>query len=239
MLKRSPITTVMAAIVLALAAHPAAAATFVVNTTDIDLPDTNTSLAGCDANPVLVGDQCTLRAAIMQANASAGADTIVLPLNTTITLTLNGIGGAESGDLDITSPVTITGAPIGFPANYNDLPRVEATFAERLFDIGQNVDVTFRGLQLANGAPTGGAGTNGGALRITASGANVLVDRVRFLDNTAATGAAISNSGTLVVEGSDFFANIATTAASAIQTNGTGNPTLRGSSIRAIRRACS
>lgn len=224
----------LAALWLAVAG-PGAAATYVVNTTDIDLPDTNTALAGCDANPVLAGDQCTLRAAIMQANASQGPHTIVLPTNVTIPLTLAGIGGAESGDLDITQPMTITGALIGFPANFSELPRIEASFAERLFDIGQGVAVTFRGMRMAGGAPSGGAGTNGGALRITASGASVLVDRVRFLENTAATGAAISNSGTLVVEGSDFFINIATTAASAIQTNASGNTTLRGSSIREIR----
>lgn len=235
MLKRSPITTVMAAIVLALAAHPAAAATFVVNTTDIDLPDTNTALAGCDANPVLVGDQCTLRAAIMQANASTGPHTIELPLNTTITLTLAGVGGAESGDLDILQPMTITGAAQGFPANVNQLPRIQANFADRLFDIGQGVAVTFRGLHLTDGDPSGVAGTNGGALRITNANASVLVDRVRIAENIAATGAGISNSGTLVVEGSDLVANIATVGGAAIQTNTGGHTTLRGSSIREIR----
>jgi CSLREA domain-containing protein len=233
--RQSHVLRVIAAGLALVAADFAHAATYVVNTTDVDLPDTNTGLAACDANPVLVGDQCTLRAAIMQANAGPGADTIVLPLDTTITLTLNGIGGAESGDLDITAPVTITGASFGFPANFADLPRILANFPERVFDIGQDVAVTLRGMQLTDGNPTGGAGTNGGALRITASGANVLVDRVRFAENIAATGAAISNSGTLVVEGSDFFANIATTAASAIQTNASGNTTLRGASIREIR----
>lgn len=222
-------------IALALAVSVAHAATYVVNTTDVDLPDTNTALAGCDANPVLIGDQCTLRAAIMQANASTGPHTIELPLNATITLTLNGTGGAESGDLDITQPMTITGAPNGFPASFPQLARIEASFAERLFDIGQNVAVTFRGLRMADGAPTGLAGTNGGALRITNAGANVTVDRVRFSNNTAAIGAAISNSGTLVVEGSESFANVAGASAAAIQTNSTGNTTLRGSSIREIR----
>lgn len=220
---------------LALGAADANAATYVVNTTDIDLPDTNTGLAACDANPVQVGDQCTLRAAIMQANASPGPHTVVLPAGATITLTLAGIGGADSGDLDIVQPMTITGVFLGFPGNVNDLPRVQGAFAERLFDIGQNVDVTLRGLRLADGAPSGGAGTNGGALRITASGADVLVDRVRFLNNSAASGAAISNSGTLVVEGSDFVANVATSGAAAIQTNAGGNTALRGSSIREIR----
>lgn len=211
------------------------ALTFVVNTTDVDLPDTNTGLAGCDANPVQAGDQCTLRAAIMQANASAGADTIVLPLNQTITLNLAGIGGAESGDLDITAPVTITGVSLGFPADFDQLPRVQASFADRLFDIAQDIEVTLRGMVLADGAPAVAAGGNGGALRITATGANVLVDRVRFTGNSATTGAAIANSGTLIVERSDFLANIAGTAAAAIQTNGSGNTTVRASSIREIR----
>jgi hypothetical protein len=222
-------------VVALLLAGEVGAATYTVNTTDIDLPDTNTALAGCDANPVLLGDQCTLRAAIMQANASTGPHTIVLPLDATITLTLNGIGGAESGDLDITEPMTITGAPNGFPANFNALPRIQANFADRLFDIGQNVDVTFRGLQLTDGDPSGVAGTNGGAIRISASGASVLVDRVRIAENIAATGAGISNSGTLVVEGSDLVANIASTGAAAIQTNASGHTTLRRSSIREIR----
>jgi CSLREA domain-containing protein len=222
-------------IALVLAVSAAHAATYVVNTTDVDLPDTNTGLAACDANLGLIGDQCTLRAAIMQANASTGPHTIVLPLNATITLTLNGVGGAESGDLDITQPMTITGAPLGFPANVGDLPIIQASFAERLFDIGQNVAMTFRGLRLRDGAPSGVAGTNGGALRITASGANVLIDRASFSNNIASTGAAISNSGTLVVEGSHFSLNIASTGAAAIQTNGSGNTTLRGSSIREIR----
>jgi hypothetical protein len=160
-----------------------------------------------------VGDQCTLRAAIMQANATTGPHTIVLPLNATITLTLNGVGGAESGDLDILQPMTITGALLGFPVNFNELPRIQANFSDRVFDIGQGVAVTLRGLQLTDGDPSGVAGTNGGALRITNANANVLVDRVRIAENFAATGAGISNSGTLVVEGSDLVANIASTGA--------------------------
>ena len=209
---------------LLLAAPAARAATYVVNTTDIDLPDTNTALAGCDANPVLAGDQCTLRAAVMQANAGPGADTIVLPTGATITLTLGGVGGAEAGDLDITAPVTIA-------TQAGDLARVEATFADRLFDIGQDVTVNFSRVTFADGAPTGLAGNNGGALRITAAGARVTVQDSVFIDNAADTGAAISNGGTLVVSGSNLARNTAGVAASAIQTTSTGSTTLRGSSI--------
>jgi len=103
----------LVAAVVAVFAPPIHAATYVVNTLDVDLGDADTALAGCDANPILAGDQCTLRAAIMQANAGAGQDTIVLPTGASITLTVGGLGGAESGELDITQPVIITGAALG------------------------------------------------------------------------------------------------------------------------------
>lgn len=52
-------------------------ATFTVNST-LDLADPNTGDGRCDAllGDIFPGDQCTLRAAIQQANASAGADVI-------------------------------------------------------------------------------------------------------------------------------------------------------------------
>lgn len=52
---------------------------------------------------------CTLRAAIQETNALAGADTITLPAGT-YTLTLGGRGedGAVTGDLDIVDDLTIT-----------------------------------------------------------------------------------------------------------------------------------
>jgi hypothetical protein len=67
----------IAAMAAALLTAPAAlgATTFVVNGNG-DAPDSD--VAGdpaCDTDPA-PGDQCTLRAAIMQANATAGADTI-------------------------------------------------------------------------------------------------------------------------------------------------------------------
>jgi len=57
------------------------------------------------------GSQCTLRAAIQEANALAGADTIGVPAGTYV-LTIGGgeEDAASSGDLDVTSDVTLTGA---------------------------------------------------------------------------------------------------------------------------------
>jgi CSLREA domain-containing protein len=75
----------------------ALAATFTVTKT----ADTNDGT--CDAD-------CSLREAIRAANAAAGADTISIPAGT-FTLTLAGSDDtANLGDLDVTGPLTISGA---------------------------------------------------------------------------------------------------------------------------------
>jgi predicted outer membrane repeat protein len=214
-------------------ALPAAAATYVVNTTDIDLPDADTSLAGCDANPVLNGDQCTLRAAIMQANAGAGADTIVLPVGATITLTLGGLGGADSGDLDITQPVVITGAPLGYAQDESQWPLIVAANGDRVFDVTAPVAVELRGLRATGGAPAGASGSNGAGLRITAAGAQVVVDHVRLSGNEAVNGGGIANAGTLEILDSDIYRNRASGQGAAIHNS--GNLTIRRSSLRSVR----
>ena len=58
-----------------LAAKPAHVATFTVNGTG-DSPDANTSNSVCDSNAFVSGNQCTLRAAIQEADDTLGADTI-------------------------------------------------------------------------------------------------------------------------------------------------------------------
>src|SRR4030066_1574657 len=78
-------------------AIPALAATFTVNSTEdaVDIIPGN----GICADAF---DDCTLRAAIQEANASAGADTIVL-LAGTYVLDISGLGEdtAITGGLDI------------------------------------------------------------------------------------------------------------------------------------------
>lgn len=85
------------------------AATFVVNTT-ADTVDANPGNgASADA-----GGQCSLRTAIGEANAAAGADIITLPAGTyTQTLAGSGEDANANGDYDITAPVTINGAGSG------------------------------------------------------------------------------------------------------------------------------
>jgi hypothetical protein len=66
---------VAASIGVLLAANPAHAATFTVNRTG-NAPDANLANAVCDSNASQTGNQCTLRAAIQEANDTPGPDLI-------------------------------------------------------------------------------------------------------------------------------------------------------------------
>ena len=79
------------------APQSALAATFTVTKT----PDTNDGACNAD---------CSLREAIIAANAAPGADVITLPAGT-YTLSRTGVDNtAVNGDLDVTGPLTINGA---------------------------------------------------------------------------------------------------------------------------------
>src|SRR5439155_26666818 len=84
------------------------AASFTVNST-IDAVDANPGDGICDDG----GGRCTLRAAIMEANALPGADTIVLPSGT-YRLSIPGAGEdlGSTGDLDITDDLRVDGTVI-------------------------------------------------------------------------------------------------------------------------------
>lgn len=171
----------------ALAAGPgpvlvAHAATFTVNST-ADAVDT----APGDGVCATAGGQCTLRAAIQEANALAGADTIILP-GGTYSLTIPGTGEnlAATGDLDITDDLTITGAGAASTL-------INGNGIDRGLDIFANVAIS--GVTIQNG--NAGAGTLGGGIRN--SGTLMLTD-VTISGNTASTfGGGIANAGTLIL----------------------------------------
>ena len=83
----------------------------------ITVPATvNSVIDAVDSNPGegICGDgdgNCTLRAAIMEANALAGAQTIIVPAGTyALSISRFGEDEAATGDLDITDELTIIGA---------------------------------------------------------------------------------------------------------------------------------
>jgi len=89
------------------------AATFTVNST-ADVVDASPGDGICDtrrtAPPAPATPECTLRAAIQEANASPGADAVNVSAGT-YTLAIPGVGenAAAAGDLDITDNLTIIG----------------------------------------------------------------------------------------------------------------------------------
>jgi CSLREA domain-containing protein len=91
-------------------AQESRAASFTVNST-LDIPDFD---AGDGVCQTINARQCTLRAAISEANALAGDDVIFLPAGVYITTRSTfGDDANVGGDFDITSNITINGAGAG------------------------------------------------------------------------------------------------------------------------------
>lgn len=162
------------AIALCLSSLPGLAAQLVVDT-GADGIDSNPGDGTC-AGPV----GCSLRAAVMEANALPGQDEILLS-GTEVTLTLAGINEDDglTGDLDVRDDVVIeaTGA------------RVDGAQIDRLFDVEADR------FEIKGGVFTGGeARAEGGA--VLALRAEVVIDGVTFVDNEAfGDGGAVHVSG--------------------------------------------
>jgi CSLREA domain-containing protein len=167
------------ALALLLLAGPVGALTFTVDTT-VDAPDADLG------NPVcaIAGGGCSLRAAIQQANATAGADVVTVPAGTYV-LGIVGTGedAAATGDLDIIDEATVTGAGPG-------LTIVDAGGLDRVFDIG--ADVTLSGFTIQGGDAQG---LNGGGMFIAPFGSDITVDvsEVHVTSNSANHGGGIMN----------------------------------------------
>ena len=130
----------------------AQAATFVVDTTtDLTDPAPGNGICGTGA-----AGTCSLRAAIQEANALAGDDTIVLSAATY----------APSSKLDITSNVTLQGAGAGDSV-------VSGSDAHIVFTTGGNATVTFNKLTITQGS---GTGSNFGGGLFVGSGTTTLAE---------------------------------------------------------------
>ncbi len=170
----------------------------------------------------------SLRAAIQEANALAGRDTIVLPSGT-YTLAITGINEDSSarGDLDVTSDILIMGA--GASRTF-----IDAADLDRVFDVRPGANLILTGVTLRNGLAVNAAGIrNAGSLELIdsvvtgndASGAanslgggignasgTLTLTRVTVSNNTATVhgGGLYSSGGSVVVTDSSFSGNSAT-----------------------------
>lgn len=112
-------------------------ATFYVST-GVDGADSNIGDGTCEG--------CTLRAAIQEANATPGQDTIILGSNNVI-ISVQGVDEDEgaTGDLDITDDLIIEGST-GSARNI-----INGGGIDRIFQIRNNANVTMSNIQVTGG----------------------------------------------------------------------------------------
>ncbi|MBI3410157.1 MAG: tandem-95 repeat protein [Planctomycetes bacterium] len=200
----------------------------------------NTNVDTVDVNPgdgVAADSQglTSLRAAVMEANALAGADTINLPAGTyLLTRAGSGEGAAATGDLDVTGDLTIFGSTTG-------VSEISAQgLGDRIFDLPQGASlsnqrvVNFDHLKLTGGVASGSDSNpledHGGALRIGFYNTVTITNTV-FLGNssprtglpnlTFGLGGAIGNDGFLTLLDCRFESNSASNGGGAIYAGGT------------------
>jgi CSLREA domain-containing protein len=232
---RIPLVSIPLAMAASLLwAVPARAATFTVSKT------ADTADGSCDAD-------CSLREAISAANATAEADTIVVPAGTYM-LSLAGAGDGlnATGDLDILEPVTISGAG----ASTTIIEGNGSVVMDRVVDVGATAPTTMSGVTIRNGiSPQDGGGirasaaltladviVNGNTSTIggggIATGADLTMTDVSVSGNASGTGGGgIAVSGTTMVTRTTFDGNEAGTGGGGISTSGTltlTNATLNG-----------
>jgi hypothetical protein len=195
--------------------------------------DANPGDGTCDADALTAGDQCSLRAAIQEANASADADIIILSAGI-YTLSLVGVGEdlAATGDLDITDELTITGA--GATSTVID-GNLYGSAADRVFDVRGSGKVNITGVTIRNGlviGDNGGGIMNNGDLSLT----DVIVDHneaTHHYSTGGSDGGGIYNSGTLALNNVDIRNNKYKSGGSGggIYNSSTGTLTLNNSSV--------
>ncbi|WP_395694401.1 choice-of-anchor Q domain-containing protein [Nocardioides sp.] len=191
MIRRVLIALALVVATLALApVGPAAAVGFTVDSNG-DAPDANLADPAC----ATAANVCTLRAAIMQANATAGTDVVTVPA-----MTIE-LGSA----LTLSTNVTLRGAG----ARKTILHATGGAHAMLLVSSG---------IAVVSGVTVTGA-TGGGALAVNQSGGDLTLKAVRVTKNIAsAAGAAYgpvySVNGTLTVRDSEISGNSTTSTSS-------------------------
>ena len=180
-----------------LASRPASAsptAIFSLNST-LDQPDASLVDGNCQSTP---SGLCTLRAAVQQANYTAGRDTIVLQPDQTYRLTRGGQDDvAAIGDLDITESLVIEVLNDGRAT----IDGNGAVTGDRVFWVAPAaVDVSMERVVIENGKAVG---VGGGIW----NEGDLFLSNVTVHTNTATIGGGLFNSGDLVLMHGTVSAN--------------------------------
>ncbi|MEX0613041.1 MAG: S8 family serine peptidase [Pirellulales bacterium] len=183
-------------------------------------------LLDATANPIdavididlgMAGNQVSVRAATVAANAGGSNATTLLVKEGNYPLTLTGTGSTTQGDLDISGIVTIVGAGAG-----KAIIDATALTNQRHFDIASGANLHLARVTLTGGnAATASPGGNGGAIYVAAGGVLTLSDSA-LVDNTAnRDGGAILNGGTATITKSVIANNQSGQKGGAIRNTGT------------------
>ncbi len=182
----------------------------------------NSALDTIDANP---GDgyardaagRCTLRAAIMEANARPGADTISLPAGTfSLSISGNKDDNCLAGDLDVKDTLTIIGAG-------RNKTIIDGAKIDRLFQVSAGTTMNLNSLGVTGGQPSdsgnnlswGGAALNYGTL---------VAYKCNFTSNAAAQGGGVvcNQGGTFLANNCAFTTNQSTYQGGVVVNRGAG-----------------
>ena len=199
--------------------------TLTVNMTS-DAVDTNPGDGRCDADASAAMNQCTLRAAIQEANATSGKDAVDLPpgvYKITREESFLGSGDASAGDLDILDSLDIRGA--GSASTIIDGNRDVLANAIRVFQIGDSSSSLAPSVQISDVTIQKGGVTflepSGIDVR---PGSSLRLFRVLVSDNTSTSqGAGIRNQGVLLLRESTVDNNeIVNQTGGGVQASGGG-----------------
>ena len=157
-----------------------------------------------DSNDGTCDADCSLREAIIAANASPDLDTIVLPAGT-YSLTLTGDDSvAAVGDLDILAPLTLSGAGA-------EQTIIDATLLDdRVFDVASVVEqVTLSGVSLVNGSVPSQQGGGIHCSEATLALENVTISHIELASGFAgggvwAFGCNVTLSGTQLISNTAY-----------------------------------
>ncbi|OAB60785.1 hypothetical protein AY599_03535 [Leptolyngbya valderiana BDU 20041] len=181
-----------------LVSNPSHALDFIVNST-ADVPDALPGDGLC--NPVdALPQTCTLRAAIMEANALGGAHNIALATGVYV---LNNLGTGEdqaaTGDLDIHAEIVILNGT-------NNRPLVSGNATDRIFDVHAGGELTLNNIDLSGGRANETGTVRGAAVNVRGD-ARLLLQQSRVSLNLANQGGAIYSDGLVHILDSELFNN--------------------------------
>ncbi len=194
-----------------------------VNSSAVDATDAAPGDGVCET--VLGNGVCTLRAAVMEANASPGLDEINLPAGT-FSLTRFGYDDtALNGDLDITGDLTIRG--VGYDDTF--INGNSAVTQGRVFHVASGVKASMVDLRVLGGAGVESTPEETGAGILNQGDLTLL--RVSVRQNNSFLTSGILNTGRLLVLDSFMSSNNGSNGPGGIANTPTGAVDLINSTI--------